>query len=237
MKVLIKSVIRDAPLIGRFSALAVSSYRAANFPGSSSYWEQRYAAGGDSGVGSSGRLARYKAAVVNDLCRKWEVDSVIEWGCGDGKQLDFLKLPKYVGLDVSGNAIDRCLQRHEADHGKSFFYYDPHRFVDHAGLFRADVALSLDVIYHLVEDVVFDGYMDRLFVSARKYVIIYSSNSDDLRRGAPHVRDRQFTHWVEQNRPDWELFEVRENRHPYNGDESVSSHANFYCYRPGVVGS
>lgn len=43
----------------------------------------------------------------------------------------------------------------------------------------ADLSLSLDVIYHLVEDEVFETYINTLFKSARRYVIIYSSNSDD----------------------------------------------------------
>lgn len=42
----------------------------------------------------------------------------------------------------------------------------------------ADLTLSLDVIYHLIEDNVFFTYMDRLFDSSTKFVIIYSLNTD-----------------------------------------------------------
>ena len=38
---------------------------------------------------------------------------------------------------------------------------------------RAELALSLDVIYHLVEDTVYESYMGQLFDSATKYVIVY----------------------------------------------------------------
>jgi hypothetical protein len=48
--------------------------------------------------------------------------------------------------------------------------YDPHYFVDHQGLFRAELGLSLEVIFHLVEDDVFDVYMRHLFASATRFV-------------------------------------------------------------------
>ena len=69
----------------------------------------------------------------------------------------------------------------------------------------ADLALSLDVIYHLVEDNVFEEYMTILFNAAQRYVIVYSSNTDSqpwLQK--PHVKHRKFTPWVSSKMPQWQ---------------------------------
>src|SRR3989339_1402077 len=75
--------------------------RAAKSPGTISFWEARYRSGGDSGLGSFGRLAQFKADVLNDFVRQAGIASIIEFGCGDGNQLRLAAYPSYVGLDVS----------------------------------------------------------------------------------------------------------------------------------------
>src|SRR5690348_11631317 len=57
------------------------------FAGSSIYWEQRYLAGGTSGAGSFGRLAQFKAETINAFASRANIQTVIEFGCGDGRQL------------------------------------------------------------------------------------------------------------------------------------------------------
>ncbi len=65
------------------------------FPGSDKYWEQRYAVGGNSGVGSYGKFANFKAEVINKFVREHKIKSVIEFGCGDGNQLKLANYPSY----------------------------------------------------------------------------------------------------------------------------------------------
>ena len=48
------------------------------FTGSESYWESRYASGGNSGVGSYKKFAAFKAEVINDFVRENEIRSVID---------------------------------------------------------------------------------------------------------------------------------------------------------------
>jgi cyclopropane fatty-acyl-phospholipid synthase-like methyltransferase len=200
------------------------------FPSSRTYWEARYAAAGTSGKGSYGQLAEFKAEVLNRFVAEHEVKRVIEFGCGDGAQLSLATYPTYVGLDVSASAIELCKARFAGDRSKSFFLYDPQRFVDPLGVFKADLALSLDVVYHLVEDSVFERYMQHLFSAAERFVIIYSSN---MTRPviARHVRHRQFSDWVELNRPEWRLREHVPNRFPIT--ERDGSFADFYIYERG----
>ena len=170
------------------------------FRGSQAYWEERYAKGGSSGAGSHGRLARFKAELINDFVKTRQIGSLIELGCGDGRQLELADYPRYLGLDVSETAIRLCRRRFAADTSKAFCLM---RAYTGEG---ADLALSLDVIYHLVEDEVFEEYMTTLFQAAIRYVIIYSTNSDrnPWWRGS-HVRHRHFTRWVEEHAPEWDL--------------------------------
>ncbi|KMP12278.1 hypothetical protein UZ36_01370 [Candidatus Nitromaritima sp. SCGC AAA799-C22] len=201
------------------------------FPGSAEYWEQRYASGGTSGQGSYGKLAEFKADVINRLVRERGVTSVIEFGCGDGNQLRLADYPGYVGLDVSGQAVNLCAEKFRDDASKKFFLYDPSRFDDKAEEYQADLALSLDVIYHLVEDEVYHTYLKHLFGAARKYVIVYASDKD--RRGGfyeRHVRHRNFTKDIAERFPDWTLSRKIKNKYPEGEGSGETSFADFFIY-------
>jgi hypothetical protein len=193
------------------------------FVGSGEYWEDRYSRKGTSGDGSYGELALAKAEFINAFVRDYSVRCVTEFGCGDGNQLSLARYPRYVGLDVSKAAIALCKTRFTNDRTKSFFLYDSQCFVDNAGAFRADLTLSLDVIYHLVEDHTFEAHMMHLFGSARRYVIVYATNTT-AQGTAPHVRHRPFSRWVELNCPQWRLL-LKEI-----GPGSGSGRADFFVY-------
>src|SRR5271157_5436589 len=53
-----------------------------NFPGSGSFWENEYREGRTSGPGSYGRLAEFKAEILNEFVRTKNIRTVIEFGCG-----------------------------------------------------------------------------------------------------------------------------------------------------------
>lgn len=202
--------------------------RSARFGGSASYWETRYARGGTSGAGSYGHLARFKADVIDGLIRELGITSVIEIGCGDGNQLALIGYPKYVGLDVSRTAIRRCESRFSSDESKSFFLYDPTCFTDNGHIFVADAALSLDILFHLVEDELFAAHLNHLFAAARRHVIIYSSNRN-LITDSPHERHRAFTGWIDRNQPEWYLLRRIPNLFSSSEDE-MGSLSDFYVY-------
>ena len=61
---------------------------------------------------------------LNNFVNKNNIDSVIEFGCGDGHQLSLADYPRYIGLDVSRTAIELCSHRFLNDPTKSFFLYD-----------------------------------------------------------------------------------------------------------------
>lgn len=200
--------------------------RFSRFPGSEQYWVQRYRSGKTSGAGSYDRFASYKADVLNQFVRRQQIKTVIEHGCGDGNQLRAAKYPRYLGLDISPDAIARC---------KSIFAQDDTKAFKLASAYageQAELALSLDVIYHLVEDAVYTAYMHRLFACATRFVIIYSTNTSQqgLIQGA-HLRHRRFTDWVEQNQPQWELFQHLPSPFGPNDSAAKQFSADFYFYR------
>lgn len=196
------------------------------FPNSEAYWERRYASGRTSGVGSYGDLAKGKAAFLNDFVRVHGIRSVVEFGCGDGNQLSMADYPSYVGLDVSRTAVKLCVRRFADDPTKSFYLYDCDCFADNAQLFTADLAMSLDVVQHLTDDKTFEAYMADLFAAGKRFVVIYGSNITDeaLPDVMPHVRNRLFSRWVDDNCPDWSLVQVT------RGPRPEPNHKDFFVY-------
>jgi len=153
------------------------------------------------------------------------VASVIEYGCGDGNQLKSAKYPSYLGFDISPHALSLCKYLFANDRSKKFKLMEVYRGE------RGDLTLSLDVIYHLIEDEVFESYMRRLFDSSDRFVIIYSSNGEEQNEPTvPHVKHRKFTNWIDENAHAWRLIQYIPNKYPYSADANAGSSADFYMY-------
>lgn len=196
--------------------------------GSAKYWNERYVNGGNSGAGSYNRLAEFKAQIINEFVKSNHVKTVIEWGCGDGNQLSLSNYPNYIGYDVSPQAIKMCKKIFKNDSSKKFvcsksLFFKPQ---------KAELSLSLDVLYHLIEDDVFNKYMKQLFSSSKKYVIIYSCNDTDHLTEAIHVKHRKFTQWIAENvGQNWTLKDFVRNKYPYNeNDPDNTSWSDFFIY-------
>jgi hypothetical protein len=183
------------------------------FATSKTYWERRYRLGGTSGEGSQGLLAEFKAETLNAFVRDNGVESVIEFGCGDGRQLSLARYPRYMGHDVSQAAIRMCRKRFKNDSSKSFLCFDPADAPGIATFLKADLTLSLDVVYHLVEESVYARYLADLFAASLRFVIIYSSDKDAV-TNLPHVRHRNVTADVGRGFPNFRLVGTIENRYP-----------------------
>ena len=225
MKKIIKSMIIGTPLEPIVRKLV--SKPKIEFDNSSNYWEQRYSSKGNSGAGSYGRLAEFKASVINKFVAENKINSVVEFGCGDGNQLTLAKYSSYIGIDVSETAIQFCKEKFKKDATKNFFISADAQDVN------AELSMSLDVIYHLIEDEIYNDYMTKLFNSSKLYVCIYSSNYDDhFAEGAEHVRHREFTRWVQQNASDFQLLSEVKNIYPYDvNDPNNTSLADFFFFK------
>jgi len=226
------TLVKHTPLIGPLARslarapLIERMRRRLGFRGSAAYWDARYRAGGNSGAGSYGRLAGFKAEVLNEFVRARAILSVVEFGSGDGAQLALATYPDYVGIDVSPAAVALCTEKFRGDAARRFFLAD--KLPEPFGPF--DLALSLDVIYHLVEDTTFDRYMRGLFEHASAHVVIYASDRDAA-GPSPHVRHRAFTPWVATYRPDWRYAGKVPNRYPFDAaDPDETSFADFHFF-------
>jgi SAM-dependent methyltransferase len=196
------------------------------FSSSETYWESRYNEGGNSGPGSYGRLAAFKAETINSFIALHSIASAIEFGCGDGSQLLLANYPNYIGVDVSKRAVELCRTKFEKDSSKKFFVIDE---FDRDPT-TAEMSMSLDVIYHLVEERIYRDYMRRLARSAERFICIYSSNAQ-IPGHVDHIRHRRFTDWISSDAPEWKLIQTVRNQYPYdfeNPDET--SWADFYFF-------
>jgi SAM-dependent methyltransferase len=219
----LSSILKRTPFLWRYADQLA-------WRGSRPYWEARYSGGGNSGAGSYGHLAHYKADILNEFVEFRQVESVIEFGCGDGNQLSLARYQSYIGLDVSKTAIKKCVSLFHEDSTKHFFLYTPDKFGRDVNKYAADLGISLDVVYHLVEDKLFTFYMKHLFEVSQKWVIIYSSNHNEIIKGS-HVRHRRFTEHVAANFKQWRLTQKLENRYPSaQCGVEIGSFADFYFF-------
>jgi hypothetical protein len=233
----LRRTISALPIIGpaarRLYRAIAPSRQELSFSSSPQYWDARYRLGGNSGAGSYGRLARFKAETINAFVAEHDVRTVVEFGSGDGAQLQLATYPNYVGIDVSSRAIDTCRESFANDPSKQFF----HSSSAEANAARAELALSLDVIYHLVEDEVYHTYMSRLVSAADRFVCVYSSNVEKA-AADPHVRHRRFADWFARHAAAWTL--VKSVPNPYPEDlrrPDDTSWADFYFFSNGLVRS
>ena len=142
-----------------------------------SWWENYYSTGGTSGSGSYGLLAEFKAEIINNFIKEHQIESVIEFGCGDGNQLSYMEYKKYLGLDVARPALDLCINKFSEDKSKSFLLYDPRRFMPN-GIFDADLVVCLDVLYHITDEIDYRKTLTDIFSCTKKYVILYDKIRD-----------------------------------------------------------
>lgn len=191
---------------------------------SKKYWEKRYHTGGNSGSGSYNSIASFKAEVINDFINTHSIDTLVDLGCGDGNQVKYLKINNYIGLDVSKTAIKLCTKMYEKDSSKNFYIFEQLKYDQIIKDFEPELTLSLDVIYHLIENAVFETYIQNLFYGSTKFVIIFSTNFDEYTETIHH-RNREFTNYVNKNILGWKLLKIIEN--PFKG---VDSAADFYIY-------
>lgn len=226
----IRKLVKKVPGVTRLRELT----RRGGFRGTADYWEQRYRRGGNSGDGSYGKLAEFKAEVLNDLVAREGIRTVLELGCGDGHQLGLARYPSYVGYDISPAAVQMCRERFAGDDTKRFEVYDAAGFHEET---PAELSLSLDVLYHLVEDELFDTYIEHLFGAATRFVAVYALNFSEAECArlnaevsAAHVRHRPVADLIAARQPDWTLAEHVPNRYPMSKDGTEGSFADFLIY-------
>lgn len=148
-----------------------------------SYWDQRYANGGDSGAGSYGDAMLRK---VEWLSRLPGIETIVEIGCGDfnfGSEL-MSRFPhaRYAGFDISRVIVERNCER-----------YGSHRIrfnVAREAIPPADLLLCVDVLFHVMDPDEQDRLMARLAAAKWRYMGMSAYEYDGLK--SRHVNIRRF---------------------------------------------
>jgi hypothetical protein len=209
----------DAVLAGETVELVAPGLEHFN---SSAYWENRYRVGQNSGVGSYGSLAIYKASVINELVVEKDIVSVYEHGCGDGNNLLlYTSIQTYTAGDVSETVIRARKKEHQRSSSKTFIHLNAGTNIRAT---KADMVMSLDVLYHLIDRSVFITYLEDIFSIANKYVLIYAHDGHTYLSTPKHVSGRDFTPFVKARFPCWKLERV------FQKPKTLKSFAEFYLY-------
>ncbi len=180
------------------------------------FWENRYKSGGNSGLGSYGEYAKHKADVINKYIADFKIKTISDFGCGDGNQIGlFVGYVKYFGYDISSHILDVCRSNHQKNKNMEFCN-------EISELPISELTLSLDVIYHIIDQEDFETYLHKLFNKSSKYVLIYSTNTNKNVGEADHIFHRKFTDWVGIYCRDFKLIEEIDN--------NLNISAKFYLY-------
>jgi hypothetical protein len=195
---------------------------------SSKYWEDRYKKGGNSGAGSYNALAKFKSTIINDFISNNNIKLLIDYGVGDGNQLTLINtsMLMYYGIDISPTIIEKCKNMYKNDNTKQFFLSG-----EFDASIKADLVISCDVLYHLIEDSVYYNYVNELFNKSTKYIIIYAR--DENLNHTTHVKFRKFTDYISQSFKEFKLIKHIPNKFPQlkiGHDNNMTSPSDFYIY-------
>lgn len=146
------------------------------------YWEpwyQREEIG--SGDGSRGILLEYKANSLNAIYEKYHVGNVFDFGCGDGYLVSKLNCKTYYGVDISETSVKLCNERVN----KPNFYFEKGHFYEqtidvvaynYTSKFKVspDIVTCIDVLYHIIDEAVFNKTVENIFSIGAKVVVLYT---------------------------------------------------------------
>jgi len=145
------------------------------------YWDELYKSGWGSGAGSRGNLLDFKAKFLNDCFQRNEVNNVFDFGCGDGQLAKLLKVKRYCGVDVSGEAVKICsalLPQHSFQR-REFESCTP-QFISSC-LPEVECCMCIDVLYHIMQDSVLEATISNLFRTRAKLVVLYTVPDEQLK--------------------------------------------------------
>lgn len=157
------------------------------------YWEQRYKNGGTSGDGSRGAEALAKANMLQEVVHRFDVEHLLDLGCGDGEVASLVDVKHYTGYDLSASALKRA--QHLMPH-RRFINEIPNDEV-------FDLVVSMDVMHHLVNEEDYRRYMELLFSDLAPRVFVYGTNH--RQQGRAHVLHR---HWRPDVPAGWQVEEL-----------------------------
>lgn len=170
-----------------------------------SYWDNRYKTGGNSGAGSYGQEAQIKADYINEVIRKYSIQTIQEYGVGDGHNMSmYYGYKQFNGYDIAPHSIELCKTNLLVNHAKCRFTSDITK-VDK----NADLALNLDVLLHQVEDKDYYDLLNLIFKANHMYILLYTPDREESPKSAAHVRYRKVQDDVARLYPEHKLIDKK----------------------------
>lgn len=146
------------------------------------YWEDRYAKGGNSGSGSYGDNAKFKADVINRVILEYDCKDMVEFGCGDCNQMKMFDKIPYIGYDISPTII----KKNWHDYGVGDVEFG---VMDMDGDYKniRDLSVCVDVLFHLTIEEDWLKLIDHVCNAAKKMIIITTNTEVIKEEYFPHV--------------------------------------------------
>jgi len=147
------------------------------------YWEERYSRGRDSGSGSYGKNAAFKAEIVNRVIEDYHCKNMVEFGCGDANQMTLFTRIPYVGYDISSTIIERDKKKYADLPQSEFLIMD--MGADYSNI--KDLSICVDVLFHLTIEEDWLKLIDHVCKAGKKMIVI-TTNTEEIREEYfPHV--------------------------------------------------
>lgn len=138
------------------------------------YWENRYRQGGNSGKGSRGKHREWKWSILNKYIPN--IDNVIDVGCGDIAFMEGRDIKNYTGIDISQTMVDRNIKLKP-----EWNFILSSADVKINGL-NGDVAFCHDMLFHIMDDDVYDKILLNLIDYSNEYISIFTWHKNPLRK-------------------------------------------------------
>lgn len=137
----------------------------------SEYWEGRYRKGGTSGKGSIGELRDWKWKIIEDNIG--QPNDVIDVGCGDISFWEGRDCQKYIGIDISPTILRKNQEKRPK-----------WRFIETSADAYQNISAThvfcFDVLFHIMDDVVFSKILSNIAIYSNEWIFIYTWKSNPL---------------------------------------------------------
>lgn len=157
------------------------------------YWQDRYKNKWNSGAGSYGANAQFKADFINKYVEEHKIFNVLEVWCGDWNNLWLYKIENYVWWDVSQKAIDICKKKYNHDDSKWFVLMDEKSMKNPEEIW-VDLVICLDVLFHVFPKKEWEKTINFCFNAGKRvllYTFLYPTGH------AEHINDYRITPYLD----------------------------------------
>ena len=175
-----------------------------------------------SGSGSRGSLAKFKIDYINNFIEENNIESMIDFGCGDLQVSSQFNVGNYLGIDIIEHKYPENIKAKK-------FKTIVSRFDNFSHGERVELCTCLDVLYHILSDEAeyLKNSIQNIINHSSRYIIIYAQDS----------HNRSYNNWTNHmnNSPWRQIIEshglklISEQEEPKSG-----STAKFFIYEKDV---